>query len=138
MLRRRCKSCIAAALLLATLGCSHIEWRASFHPPSQHAQIDSDAKILKCHTKDGGVYVLSSWKFAPKSGVVLGTGLRYDRSRNLLDQDKHIIPYEHLVLLETTQPQKVVEWERIVTMVVLSTASLVLSGFVLSESDFFF
>ena len=139
MMRHRIPArCIAIALLLFTFGCTHIEWRAQFHRPSEHARIDSDTKFLKCHTADGGVYVLSSWRFAPQSGVVLGTGLRYDKNRNLMDQDKQVIPYEQLVLLETNQPRKVVEWERIVTMVVLTGLSVALSGFVLSESHFFF
>lgn len=139
MMRHRMTTrCIAIALPLFTFGCTHIEWRAQFHRPSEHARIESDAKFLKCHTADGEVYVLSSWRFAPQSGVVLGTGLRYDKNRNLMDQDKQVIPYEQLVLLETNQPRKVVEWERIVTMVVLTGLSVVLSGFVLSESHFFF
>lgn len=135
---RRTTGHIAMALLLFTFGCSHIEWRARFHRPSQHARIGSDAKFLKCHTADGEVYILSSWKFAPRSGVVLGTGLRYDKNRNLLEEDKQVIPFEQVVLLETNEPRKVVEWERIVTMGVLTAASVILSGFVLSSADFFF
>jgi hypothetical protein len=129
--------CIATALLLCLFTCSHIEWRAHFHRPSNHAQIGPEATFLKCHTADGGVYILSSWKFAPQSGVILGTGLHYDKNRNLLEQDKQVIPYEQVILLETNQPRKVVEYERILTMGILTAASVVLSAVVLSN-DFFF
>ena len=135
---RQTTRCTAIALLLFTFGCTHIEWKAQFHRPSDYSRIDPEADVLKCHTADGEVYVLSSWKFAPQSGVVLGTGLRYGKNRNLLEQDKQVIPYEQLVLLETNEPRKVVEWERIVTMVVLTGLSLVLSGFILNEYEFFF
>jgi len=130
--------CTSIALLVFGFGCTHIEWRAQFHRPSEHSRVDPDAAFLKCHTADGEVYILSSWKFAPQSGVVLGTGLRYDKNRNLMEQDKQVIPFEQVVLLETNEPRKVVEWERIVTMVVLTAASVVLSGFVLSEHKYFF
>jgi len=135
---RKLTRSVSIALLLCFCGCSHIEWRAQFHRPSQHTHIGPEAKFVKCHTKDGGVYILSSWRFAPESGVVLGTGLRYDKNRNLLDQDKQVIPFEQVLLLETNQPRKVIEYERIVTMSLLTAASVVLSIFVLDKSNTFF
>ena len=119
--------CISTALVLSFFGCSHIEWRADFIKPTEYARVDPDTPFLKCHTADGHVYVLSSWKFAKDSGVILGTGLRYDQKRNLVDRDKQVIPYEHVVLLETNQPRKVTETERFVVMGILTGASIILS-----------
>jgi hypothetical protein len=118
-------------LLLAA--CSRTVYPAQFSRPSEPEKLDVGAEFLKCHLRDGTVYVLMKWHVDIPSRVVSGRGLRYDRERSGPGVDgDHQVSLDDVVLFETNRPEKISHPE-VTTMVVVTAASLLVTTFCLAN-----
>jgi len=119
-----------ALLLLGLLSaCHHTMWQARFYKPRQTASLEKSAPFLKCHTRDGEVFVLKQWRVLAKERIIEGTGLLYDTEREVVARGRLKVPMEHVVLLETNRPHKVrSNTAQIAVLTVMSFASLTLTG----------
>ncbi len=69
--------------------------------PEDAATLDDEAKYLKVHMRDGGLYVLSEWSVDERRRVVMGTGDRFDARRQLVATGMAEIAIADVVLFET-------------------------------------
>ena len=65
-------------MLALSVGCSATIWQAKFLEPRRYGKLDFQAPFVKCHTRDGKVYVLTKWSVNGAQKKVYGTGLLYD------------------------------------------------------------
>lgn len=96
--------------------------------PSRQATVDGNAPVLKAHMDDGDVYVLRDWKV--KSGLVRGSGVKYDSEREVDNRGLYEIPVEDVALFETNvlKPSG-----GIIAMTVISGLSVGLTGLCISS-----
>jgi hypothetical protein len=75
------------------------------YPPqlaSQVAKIGDKSPFLKVHMKDGGLYILKSWKIDEENKTIKGKGIYYSIDRSSTEEkDLFIIDLESVALLET-------------------------------------
>lgn len=95
------------ALTIVLSACTHTEWQAELHVPSDSGRLDAHAPFLKVHMDDGEVYVLSDWRVLQNPHVVSGVGLHYDAERRVLGEGLQAIPLDRVALLETNRPRSV-------------------------------
>ncbi len=65
---------LACVLVLGVQGCGIRTERASLLAPAQAPVQTKQSPYLKAHLKSGEVYVLDSWRVAPDSSRLEGTG----------------------------------------------------------------
>jgi hypothetical protein len=121
---------VRALIFGLLVGCA-TTYRAGF--TAEPANIDTSAPFLKCHTKDGRVYVLQGgWHVDAGAGIVTGTGIAYDADRNPGPVQRHVIMLSEVALFETNHPESVPRGEYAV-LAVVTAASVVLTALCLSN-----
>jgi len=76
VVERRQSLCVLA-LAVAFAGCGESRaYQAKFTPPTAMNHVDETAPILKCHMRDGRVFVLEAWHVDEEADEVRGMGLR--------------------------------------------------------------
>ena len=119
---------VAIALVgLASSGCTTTVWRAAFRPPEQYSQLDASAPFVKCHTADGAVYVLSSWKVDVEAEEITGRGILYNPDRLRMAERRFTVPFAEVALLETNRPEAVLR-DHFVVLAVTTGASLLVTA----------
>ena len=119
-------------LALGLAGCATV-YRARFTPPAEAARVDADAPFLKCHMRDGWVYVLSAeWRIDTAAGRIDGHGLRYDMNRALVDRGDYHLAIADVALFETNRPEQVTN-AGLVVLGVATAASLALAAYCLTN-----
>ena len=123
------------ALACTVSGCSTTVYRASFAKQDQLDRLDAKAPFLKCHMKDGTVFVLQRWQIqiSDTNRSVTGDGLRYDPERRTAAADPEAtrnfqIPIDDVLLFETNQPETLYHPE-IATMLIVTTASAAMTTY---------
>jgi hypothetical protein len=135
MARRDGSRVRAAALAVAVLsvtegGCKPVGYRARFAKTKEEAERSAD--FLKCHTRDGRVYVLARWTFDESS--VRGEGRHYDAQRNLVSEGPQTIPLSNVALFETNIPETIPRSSvGYVVMGVVSVASLAVTAYCIAN-----
>ena len=118
---------VIVALLLVS-GCRTTLYQASFHRPGSK-QLDATAPFLKAHTVEGEVYVLTDWRVNDAQQLVTGTGLRYDRARQIIDRGQLRVHVQRIVLLETNRPEMVATHNQFAALTLMSVISLGLTAY---------
>src|SRR5689334_1332594 len=118
---------VATISVLASASCKETVYRADFKAPQQAGELKFSDQYLKCHMKDGGVYVLDSWGINPQERLVMGSGLLYDSERRLVTTGTFRIPLDAVALFETNDPESVTRGG-VVVMAVVTGASLAMTG----------
>lgn len=119
-------------LLLAPLaGCS-THWRAQYVRPAAYGDLQPTDDFLKAHHADGSVVVLESWSADRERRVLRGYGVRYDAARSAQVTGDWEVPFDDVVLVETTQPESVAN-SGLIVLGVLTGVSLVASAICLSN-----
>jgi hypothetical protein len=78
---RRQRLCVLA-LAVAFAGCGESRaYQAKFTPPTAMKQVDDTAPFLKCHMRDGRVFVLEAWHIDEEADEVRGTARFATRPR---------------------------------------------------------
>src|SRR5262245_59053372 len=90
---------------LTAAGCEPTAYRAKFYSDAAGTKEDRDAQFLKCHTRDGRVYVLKQWSFSETQ--VTGEGLLYDVQRNLVSEGPQTVALSDVALFETNRAETV-------------------------------
>jgi hypothetical protein len=96
---------VVAAALATTVSCEPTGYRASFVKPTDVASLDAGAPFLKCHMREGSVFVLSNWRF--DGPLVRGTGRRYDLHRKLVSEGELVVALDAVAIFETNRPETV-------------------------------
>jgi hypothetical protein len=112
---------------VAVSGCTRTEYRAEFKPPSRYQELNRSDQFLKCHMKDGGVYVLEHWDIPPNATFITGTGVLYDASRVQLSTGRLRVPLSDVELLETNDPKSVTR-SGVAVMAVVTGGSLAVTA----------
>ena len=63
--------------------------------------VDMKAPFLKCHMKDGGLYVLSSWRIDEAGAAVIGAGELYGTDRSVESRLSYRVRFADVALYET-------------------------------------
>src|SRR5688572_22178294 len=63
--------------------------------------IDSEAKYLKAHMRNGDLYILSGWRVDEGQGRVTGQGFHYDDNRRIKADGPLVVPLAEVALFET-------------------------------------
>lgn len=88
---------MVAALALAA-GCpQQIERKVG----AQLQTVDMKAPYIKCHMKNGDVYVLSSWRIEEAAQELVGAGELYGTDRSVVSQLSYRVPLADVALYET-------------------------------------
>ena len=86
-------------------GCSPTGYRSTFSRATPPASVERSGDFLKCHTRDGRVYVLTRWTVGPTE--VTGEGVLYDAERNLVGEGRQAVLLADVALFETTKPETI-------------------------------
>ena len=119
-------TCALVGVVCLLSGCHTTYWRTKFYLPPV-AKIDREAPFIKCHTADGHVMVLNNWNIDQESGQITGSGIHYDDSRQVVERGKISLAYRQVLVLEASQPERVFNGYKGITMGVLSGLSLLLT-----------
>lgn len=92
------KVAIAVILALAWSGCAR---RVQRVVSADLQTVDLKAPYLKCHMKDGGLYVLSGWKIDEAGKAITGAGEYFGTDRSVESQLTFRVPMAEVVLYET-------------------------------------
>jgi len=103
--QRRLIAAFTLPLLVASLGCGGRLARTLVEP-RDHARLDAQAPYLKAHMRDGGVYVLSSWKVDEASRRVQGEGDAFDALRQRTAHGALELGLDDVAIFETNRVQK--------------------------------
>jgi hypothetical protein len=120
----------AAMTLVALLtSCQSTIHRADFARVDEPKKIDTTAPFLKCHLRNGDLYVLEKWNVDMEARTVSGTGLHYDAVRDLASETPapQRVALEDVVLFETNRPE-IVHHPEIWGMMIVTVGSLALTG----------
>src|SRR5206468_500514 len=109
---------LASAILLHG-GCSSVIWQARFRTPAQFAARPVDAPFVKCHLRDGRVYLLQQWTVDRDGGVIRGTGTLFDAARRPVGDGPYTVPLRDLALVETNRPEEIIHVGRIIGFTVV-------------------
>jgi hypothetical protein len=118
---------IAVIGMLAFSGCTRVEYRAEFKTPNQHQELNRSDQFLKCHMKDGSVYVLERWTIPPNPTFIEGTGILYDANRTQVATGWVQVPLSGVELLETNDPKSVAR-AGVAVMAIVTGASLAVTA----------
>ncbi len=108
------------------VGCVTV-WKARFLKLDDYAQIHAEEPFLKCHTKDGSVYVLDAWQVDKSAKVITGQGVLYSADRDIVYKGRIKLSFDKVALLETNEPRSVTHTGMVI-MGVLTGASLALTA----------
>lgn len=75
----------------------HVERRAG----TSLREVDRDAAVLKVHLRNGELLVLAPWKASPETGMLTGTGQRWNVARQLVADGQHVVALHDVVIFET-------------------------------------
>jgi hypothetical protein len=126
MLAARLRRVAAAGIAVSLAACTTV-YRAKFTPPDQPKAVEADAPFLKCHMKDGSVYVLEAqWRIDAEAKRIDARGIHYDASRAVVDRATYHLSIDDVVLFETNRPEQFID-EGIVVLAVLTGASLAIT-----------
>lgn len=90
---------VLGALLLC--GCDVRTLHRATISPQDVRRLDPESPFLKCHLRDGGVYVLSPWKLGDDELAVTGHGTHLDADRRTLGEGDFTVPVDAVALFET-------------------------------------
>jgi hypothetical protein len=100
------------ALAAVFAGCASTAYQAKLAAPDKPHEIDVEAPFLKCHMKDGSLYVLERWSVDVPTATVTGEGLLYDAARNRQPGAAHwSVPARDVALFETNRPESIFHYE---------------------------
>ena len=117
------------AVLVACLCCGCVTmWQARFVVPAKVASLDKGAPFLKCHTRDGSVYVLARWRVVEQARRIEGEGLLYDADRKVVGKGPMSVPFERVALLETNRPESVHARGQFFILALVTGASLAVTA----------
>ena len=123
--RLRCVAVAGIAVSLAA--CTTTVYRAKFSPPDKPQEIDFDAPFLKCHMKDGTVYVLAAqWRVDAEAKRIDARGIHYDTNREVVDHGEYHLSIDDVALFETNRPEKFLD-NGVTVLAVMTIASVGLS-----------
>lgn len=91
---------VLVALVVVSAGCARRPVRKLVEPASA-AALDRDSKYLKIHLKNGGLYVLSDWRYRSSAQLISGLGTRYDTDRKVVDSGRFEVALSEVALMET-------------------------------------
>lgn len=94
----RNKAAIALVLAIASAGCPH-RLERKVGPTLQ--TVDMEAPYLKCHMKNGDMYVLSHWQIEEASKSIVGMGELHGTDRRVESRDSYRVPIADVALFET-------------------------------------
>jgi len=89
---------IAVILALAAGGCARRVQRAV---SADLQTVDMKAPYIKCHMKDGGLYVLSAWKIDEVNKALTGAGEYFGTDRSVESRLNFRVPMKDVALYET-------------------------------------
>lgn len=98
---------IVCVLALGAQSCGIRTQQPALLAPAQVPGQTKESPYLKAHLKDGGVYVLDSWRMAPDGAHLEGTGSRFTVLREPAGTGPQSIPVDSIALLETNAPDRV-------------------------------
>lgn len=78
--------------------------RTTLTPREIGSAAGSPGGHLKAHLRDGGVYVLDSWRADSAGATVTGTGRQLDANRSLVRQGELAFPISSVALFELDRP----------------------------------
>jgi hypothetical protein len=114
------------AMMASLETCARYAYPARFVPPDKTEELDRAADFLKCHMRDGRVYVLSRWSI--DGDAAKGEGRLYNAQRDLVTEGSLRVPLADVALFETDRPEKIPHSTgSYVVMGVVSVASASLS-----------
>jgi hypothetical protein len=132
MIAARLRRVAAAGIAVSLAACTTV-YRAKFTPPEQAKAVEPDAPFLKCHMKDGSVYVLEAqWRIDAEAKRIDARGIHYDASRAVVDRATYHLSIDEVALFETNRPEQFID-EGIVVLAVLTIASIAVTGYCLSN-----
>lgn len=102
---------LALIVALTLNGCLRVEWQARFFTPRSIPGVGHHASFLKCHQKNGELFVLDVWEFDEIGRSIVGKGVKYDIDRNESGRGFYKIPLASIVLFETNRPESVYRTE---------------------------
>lgn len=125
--KRPCRDLLCWTILFTFIflhGCGPMLKR-KLTAPAQFQSLDSSSPFLKAHTRDGRVYILSSWKVDSENQTVTGQGELLNINREILETGELTIPIDSVAIFETNTQDIPPEVQR--RSVILITAAA-LSG----------
>ncbi len=115
---------VAAVGIAVSLAACTTVYRAKFTPPDQPKAVEADAPFLKCHMRDGSVFVLEAqWRIDAEARRIDARGIHYDASRAVVDRGTYHLSLDEVALFETNRPEQFID-EGIVVLAVLTAASV--------------
>jgi hypothetical protein len=125
---------VATGLLALLVACHTTAYQAKFTQPSEaFAQLDETAPFLKCHLKDGRVFVFGKgWRVDSGAGEVRGEGIAYDLQRNAGTRTSLHVALPDVVLFETNRPEAIPR-DAFTVLAVVTGVSLVVTAVCLSN-----
>ena len=119
------------AWIAVLCGCT-TSYRAEFVQPTAVANVNKTDQFLKCHMRNGDVYVLEKWQIDSKQARVLGVGLRYNAQREAVSAGNQSVALADIELFETNDPRSVTR-SGIAVMAVVTGASLAVTALCLAN-----
>ena len=94
----------------------------------ERAALDRAAPFVKAHMRGGDLFLLEDWRLAIAEERLLGTGLHYDKDRQVIATGAFEVAFSDIQLVETNRPESVAMHNpQLVIMGVASAASATLS-----------
>ncbi len=90
--------------------------------------VDTSADFVKCHVRDGSLYVLQHWRLDTQARTVSGDGEWHSVFRDVKRSGHFTVSFDDIALLETNRPERVVH-TGLAVMGVVAVASLGLTVF---------
>ena len=94
----RNKAAIAVLLAILSAGCPH-RLERKVGPTLQ--TVDMEAPYLKCHMKNGDLYVLSAWKIDEGTKSIVGAGELHGTDRRVESRSSYRVAFADVALFET-------------------------------------
>jgi hypothetical protein len=94
----RIKAAIALVLAMLSAGCPH-RLERKVGPTLQ--TVDMEAPYLKCHMKNGDLYVLTAWKIDEVNKSIVGAGELHGTDRRIESRDSYRVALADVALFET-------------------------------------
>lgn len=120
----------AIALIAIVGGCSGQRVVRHIGPVSDIWNVSSSDSLLKVHFNDGGLAVMSSWHADAVRRMIFGKMVRYDFNRGIIRSGFDSARFDDVALVESN---RVISPDALAGMAVLSTASLVMTGFCIAN-----
>ena len=135
MLRRAMALALGVLTCCTATGCSYRVWNTRQAPAQRFAELDSGAEFLRCHMRDGSLYVFSDWAVNARQRVITGTGNRHDADRQTVVAAHGPVPMDDVLLLQSVQAVAVNARGPVVVLATMSVVSAILLAVCLASGD---